>query len=212
MSGEQGYGKYVAFCGIVKSGKGTQIGLLEGDLKEKYPGREVVMVIEPGGTDIANALRKLVQGTYFGEEMNLVTEALIYAAARAQSVPALVRPVLKRGGIVLSDRCYVDSLAIQGFGRGGPLNLIGEVNYAAIGATRPDKVLVLDLELRKALARGLDPAEDKFEGFGVEFWERVRGGYKFLAEKEPGLITIVDAEGTKEEVRLRVSQALLGVV
>ena len=97
MSGEQGYGKYVAFCGIVKSGKGTQIGLLEGDLKEKYPGREVVMVIEPGGTDIANALRKLVQGTYFGEEMNLVTEALIYAAARAQSVPALVRPVLKEG-------------------------------------------------------------------------------------------------------------------
>lgn len=156
-------GKYIVFEGIVGSGKTTQSKLLAERLKATW-------TREPGGSEIADAIREIVQGTEFGETMEPVCEAYLYAASRAQTLRAIVKPILDKGGTVVADRSVFTSLTYQAVARGLGMETILEINKIAVGDIWPDKVFYIDLPVEMALARTADTVGDKFEKFGPDFF------------------------------------------
>lgn len=197
---------YIVFEGMVGSGKSTQSKKLLEYLQEKYPEKEVILVREPGSTIIAQEIRLLAQSRVFEEEMDSICEAYLYAASRAQSLRHLVRPTLDAGGIVISDRSFISSLAFQGEGRGVGLDRILEINHRAIEGILPDLVIHLYGDIAHSLARTSDSTGDKFEKMGVDFFEKVDRGYRKASEL-PILQKVwmdIDGRGTIEEVFERI--------
>ncbi len=201
---------YIVFEGVVGTGKSTQSKQLLTYLQQKFPNRQIIWTREPGGSEIAEAIRKVVQGTPFNEQMDPVCEAYLYAAARAQSLRTVVAPVLASGGIVIADRSFLTSVAWQGFGRELGFDAIWKINEAAVGEFLPNLVFCLDLDPTEALRRTSDAAGDKFESLPPAFFARCRDGYNFLANhpKFSNLWQTIDAAGTKEEVFQRILERL----
>lgn len=156
-------GFYLVFEGVVGCGKTTQSRLTFEKLKADNPARQVVWTKEPGGSEIADQIRKVVQGTPFEEEMEPLCEQHLYAASRSQTLRKVIRPVLGAEGIVVSDRSVITSMAYQGFGRGLGVGTVLEINRLAVGDIWPDKVLVINTDLGTALGRARDFSGDKFE-------------------------------------------------
>lgn len=172
-------GFYIVFEGIVGCGKTTQSKLLVERLREEFPKKEVVWTREPGGSEIAGAIRKVVQATEFEEEMEPVCEAYLFAAARAHTLRRIVQPVIKRWGLVVSDRSFITSIAYQGAGRGLDPEMVLEINKVAVNGLQPDVVFFLDVPPGIALARARDRFGDKFERFNIEFFDRAMRGYDY---------------------------------
>lgn len=193
-------GTYIVFEGIVGSGKTTQSKLLVKRLKKEFPDRDVVWTREPGGSEIAGVIRKIVQGTEFEEEMDPICEAYLYASARAQSLRKVVLPVIERGGIVVSDRSYLTSIAYQGAGRGLAYELIMEINKIAVDGINPDKVFFISLDPKTSLSRTRDKAGDKFEKLDVDFFKKALAGYEFAQKKLAGVWENVDGSGSVEKI------------
>lgn len=195
---------YFVLEGIVGCGKSTQSKLLTENLRRRYPGREIVLTREPGGDEVADAIRKVVQGTTFSIEMDPVCEAYLYAASRAQTLRKVVKPVLDRGGIVISDRSLFTSLTYQAVARGLGVDTILEINKIAVGDLWPTAVFYIDLAVKTALERCFDKSGDKFESLGEDFFEKCRDGYLQLANRYPETFLTIDGQGTIEEVGQRV--------
>ena len=202
---------YIVFEGIVGTGKTTQSKLLAAWLKEQLPHRQVLWTREPGGTEISDVVRSVVQGTSFNETMHPLCEAYLYAASRAQSLRSVVKPCLDSGGIVVADRSFITSLVYQGHACGIGINTAWGINSFAVGDVVPDLVIYLDLPVNVALARAKDQAGDKWEKLGIDFFTNVETGYK-IGAKLPQLAGVrwinVSAEGTPEQVFERVVFAI----
>ncbi|MEK6917028.1 MAG: dTMP kinase [Nanoarchaeota archaeon] len=199
-------GIYIVLEGIVGTGKTTQATKLHEYLKKKFPDRQVLLTREPGGTQISESIRTLVQGTSFSEKMTAETEAYLYAASRAQSLRTIVEPVLKKEGIVISDRSVISSLAYQGIARKLGIKKIMEINKIAIEGFMPDLILFFDLNPEIGLKRTFDKNGDKFESKSVDFFNKITDGYNEIAqlpEFKQNWKTI-DALGSKEEVFNRI--------
>ncbi|NBS68536.1 dTMP kinase [bacterium] len=201
---------YIIFEGVVGTGKTTQSKMLQEALQGYFPKKEVLWTREPGGSEIAEAIRKVVQGTVFQEEMDPTCEAYLYAAARAQSLRAAVLPVLERGGIVIADRSVITSVAWQGYGRGMGKEKIMKMNAFATEGIAPDVIFYLRSNLEEALGRTFDAAGDKFEKFPKAFFEMCERGYeeiksdlRFVSQWED-----IDARGTREEVHGRIMKRM----
>src|SRR5262249_36587588 len=159
-------------------------------------GVSVLATSEPDGTPLGAGLRRLL-----GEVDRVVplTETLLFAASRAEHVERVIQPALAAGQVVLCDR-YVDStVAYQGYGRGVPLETIGQLNRLATAGLMPDLTLVLDLDVAEGLRRvrarrGALAACDPFERLALEFHERVRKGYWAIRDREPERGTGIDAD------------------
>ena len=200
-------GCFIALEGGEGAGKSTQAKLLEAWLREE--GYDVVLTHEPGDTEVGQKLRRIVLDPATGE-ISHRTEALLYAADKAEHVDAVVAPALARGAVVVSDR-YVDStLAYQGAGRA---LLDREVERIARWATddlRPNLTVVLDLPPAQGLTRFEE--RDRIEGESVEFHERVRDMFLQLASGHPEHYLVVDArapiEAIAAEIRARVEPLL----
>lgn len=193
-------GRYIALEGIVGNGKSSQAPLLADRLRTHIH-REVGLFREPGSTEVAEAIRSLVQGTLFiNEEMIARCESLLYAAARTQLVIPVIYPLLSRGGWAVTDRCFVSSLAIQGVVKRLGVGEVEGINYYAIRSVRPDLVVVIDTPVKLALPRVANQPGDKFENLPIRFWEEVRAAYIYLASIYPGLIKVVDGDGEIEEI------------
>jgi len=175
---------YIVFEGIVASGKTTHSKKLYDYLSNKFPEKEVVWTREPGSTEIAKSVRKLVQATKFNEEMDGICETYLYAASRAQSLIQVVKPILANKGIVVSDRSFITSMAFQGYGRKIGHKIIYEINKTAVDNCIPDLIIFLDLDIDTALKRAVDQDGDKFERLGREFFEKVRKGYLEISKME----------------------------
>lgn len=199
-------GCYIVFEGVVGTGKTTQSKQLQTYLAHRFPEREVVWTREPGGSEIAEAVRELVQGTTFSEAMDPVCEAYLYAASRSQTLRTIVKPVLDRGGIVIADRSFLSSIAWQGFGQGVGFDTVWSINQPAVGAYIPDIILCLDLDIFAGMSRTFDAAGDKFEKFPPEFFARCRDGYAYLAQHERfrDRWRTIDARGNREDVFSRI--------
>jgi len=196
---------YIVFEGIVGTGKSTLANKLLSYLQVRLD-KEVVLTREPGGTEIADTIRNVVQGIEFEEEMEPICEAYLYAASRAQSLRKVVRPVLERGGVVISDRSFLSSLTNQAFGRELGFDRVYGINREAIRDLMPDLIIYLVFDIEKGMERAFDKKGDKFERMGEDvyrsFYKRVSDGYEFVSQHpdfKDKWITI-DASGTVEEV------------
>ena len=193
-------GYFISFEGSDGVGKSTQIKLLESYLKDL--GHELLVLREPGGTQISEAIREILLDKN-NAKMSESAELLLYEAARAQLCEELIKPALVRGVTVIADRFYDSSLAYQGFGRGIDLNEVQSLNEFATGGLKPDITFLLHLP--NSLSRKLiDHEADRLELAGEEFMSRVQTGFLEIAKAEPERIKLIDASGSKEEVFSRI--------
>jgi dTMP kinase len=207
-SSESGW--FVAFEGVEGSGKSTQVARLAAYLDAH--GYEVVRTREPGGTQVAEAVRSvLLDGGL--EAMDDRTEALLYAAARAEHVAKVIGPALDRGAIVLTDRYLDSSLAYQGFARGLGIDEVADVNRWAVGTRVPDLVVLLHVDVEDGLSRAArrrddGDAADRLEAEDVAFHRRVAQGFAELAARSPDRYVVVDADADVDTVAARVRAAV----
>ncbi|MFZ2502814.1 MAG: dTMP kinase, partial [Nocardioides sp.] len=188
-------GLFVCFEGGEGAGKSTQSKLLSAWLEEQ--GHEVVLTFEPGDTEVGRKIRQIVLDPATGE-LSDRTEALLYAADKAEHVDTVVEPALARGAVVITDR-YVDStLAYQGAGRTLALAEVEAIARWATGDLRPHLTVVLDLAPQAGLDRFAE--RDRIEGESAEFHERVRAGFLALAARSPQHYLVLDARAPVPEI------------
>src|SRR3954447_4470040 len=165
-------GLFVTFEGIDRSGKTTQSRMLCEAL-----GDEALAVREPGGTEVGERLRELLKDSQITVAPE--TEALMFAAARAELVAQVIKPALEQGRVVVSDRFLDSSLAYQGAARGVGVEEVAAVNALATGGLEPDLTFLLLLDPAEAERRAGE--SDRFEDEGRELQERVLTAYEELA-------------------------------
>lgn len=188
---------FITFEGPDGSGKSTIIQKVYDYLIENN--YDVIKTREPGGSPIAEKIRNLILDTE-NTKMGYRTEALLYAASRAQHVEETILPALNENKIVLCDRFLISSLAYQGVGRDLGIENVRKINEFAINGVFPDFVLFFDVDPITTLKRksSLDTA-DRLEKEGNNFHERVYNGYKEILNSEKN-IEIIDATQSVEDV------------
>ncbi|HET8683743.1 MAG TPA: dTMP kinase [Micromonosporaceae bacterium] len=215
-------GLFVVYEGGEGAGKSTQVQLLADALRAQ--GREVVVTREPGATDIGLRIRRLLleSGSAAGGPgggMEAVTlapraEALLYAADRAHHVATVVRPALRRGAVVVSDRYVDSSLAYQGAGRTLPVDEVSWLSRWATGGLKPDLVVLLDVEPAVGLARADSRGHgaDRLESESLSFHERVRYAFLDLASADPGRYLVLDARQPVAELTSAAVERVLALL
>lgn len=202
-----GEGFFITFEGIEGSGKTTQINFLADYLRTK--GYEVLVSREPGGTALGEKIRQLLLDPQY-DSMDYRTEILLYAADRAQHVKEKIKPALKEGKIVISDRFADSNLAYQAVGRGLDYEMVYQINNWVIDSCWPDLTFILDIDIKEGLKRAralsADSTGDRLEREVDEFHQRVREAYLEMAEKER--FALVDAGGTKNEVQEEIKKII----
>ena len=196
-------GKFVTFEGGEGCGKSTHIDHLVARLRKV--GRTVMVVREPGGTEVGEQIRHILQYSKRSAAMVPEAELLLFCASRAQLVREIIQPALARGDVVIGDR-FLDSTAVyQGIGRKLNPDNVAAINRFAVGDCVPDLTLVIDLDPRIGLerARGRE-LFDRMENQTLEFYERVRRGYLDLAKREPKRVKVIDGNQSIDAVEEQI--------
>ncbi|MGO9495488.1 MAG: dTMP kinase [Solirubrobacteraceae bacterium] len=191
-------GRLITIEGIDGAGKSTLAAALVDALRDR--GVEVSLLREPGGVPAAERIRDLVIDP--GLHVTARTEALLYAAARAQLVEEAIEPLLRDGRWVLLDRFIDSSLAYQGGGRELGIDSVRAINEFAIRTAWPDRTLLLmiDSGLGRSRSQSRAGAPDRLEREQNEFFDRTAAAYLELAAEDPGRIRKVDATRPPDEV------------
>lgn len=207
-------GTFITFEGIDGSGKSTQLRFLNNFLRSK--GCEALLTREPGGTKLGLRLREaLLDAT---EEVDPLTELLVFAADRAQHVRRVLVPALERGEVVISDRYADATVAYQGAGRGFKPELISQIVQLATGGLKPDLTLLFDVSIGDATTRttrrstgksASKDARDRLDIEDADFHTRVRDAYLRIAKAEPERIKVIDTSGPVERTHERVKQVIV---
>jgi len=208
-------GTFITFEGIDGSGKSTQLRLLNNFLRAH--GLNPLITREPGGTPVGLRLRAaLLDAT---EEVDPLTELLVFAADRAQHVRRVIRPALESGHIVISDRYADATVAYQGAGRGFPPELIAEIVQLATEGLKPDLTVLFDVAIEESTSRTTrrstgksssnKTGRDRLDIEDAEFHSRVREAYLRIASAEPERVKIVDASGPVEQTQERVKELVV---
>jgi dTMP kinase len=205
-------GIFITFEGIDGTGKTTQQHLVAQVLRDR--GYDVVESREPGGTQLAESVRKLVLDASL--PLTTDTQTLLYLAARSEHVNKLLRPSLAAGKIVICDRFSDSTLVYQGLAQGKSiteLDTLRQLNAFATGGLVPDLTLVFDASPEALLARRVQRGvSDRYEQQGLEFQQHLRAGFLQLAKHEPQRIKLIDAGGNVEEVSRAVLIAIDSVL
>ncbi|MBQ9210853.1 MAG: dTMP kinase [Clostridia bacterium] len=205
---EKPRGAFLSMEGLDGSGKSTQMEKLTQTL-EKF-GFEVVHSREPGGTPIGEKIREILLSRE-NMEMTEVTEALLYAAGRAQHVREKIRPAIAAGQVLLCDRFLDSSVAYQGGGRQLGVDQVLAINAPAVEETLPLLTVYLDLDHRTSLKRRSEASQlDRMEVEKEEFHARVEEGYHELIRRNPERYVVVDARGDREIIAEHIAKAVLG--
>lgn len=192
-------GVFITFEGGDGSGKSTQVAKLAETLRQR--GHSVVATREPGGTPIAEKIRSVLLDPA-NHEMGDRTEALLFAAGRAEHVHHLIRPALDRGEIVISDRFMDSSIVYQGMGRGlGASDVMG-LNMWATDNLKPDLTILLDVESNLGLDR-ID-TKDRIEQASIEMHQKVRQGFLQLADRDPDRYLVISAAQSIDDIAVQV--------
>ncbi|MDO9485859.1 MAG: dTMP kinase [Actinomycetota bacterium] len=194
---------FIVLEGPDGSGKSTQARLLVEHLVSR--GRQVVQTREPGGTPAAEAIRSLVLNPQFAG-LDDRTEALLFAAARAEHVAQVIRPALQQGAVVVCDRYIDSSIAYQGVGRSLGVERIRELSLWATADLLPDLTLVLDLDAAEGMSRVGE--RDRLELEPQEYHDRVRRAFVELAIHDPERYRVISASGSIQEVAQRIRHAV----
>jgi dTMP kinase len=198
-------GLFITFEGTEGCGKSTQVQQLVERLGAA--GRTDVLVLrEPGGTAIGEEIRHTLQHSQDNRAMTPETELLLLNASRAQLVREIIRPALAAGRLVLCDRFYDSTTAYQGYGRQLDLKLIRQLTGVAVGDTRPDLTLLLQVTPEVSADRlrqrrsSAPPVRDRMEEADPGFFERVSQGYAAIAAAEPDRVFAINANGSAKSV------------
>lgn len=199
-------GLFVSFEGIDGSGKSTQARALADRLRAQ--GHDVVLTREPGGSDGAEAIRRLlVEGD--PDRWSAETEILLFNAARRDHVEKTIRPALNAGAIVITDRFADSTRVYQGAARASLRPLVDQLHDLVIGI-EPDLTFMIDMDPETALARGLarQSGEDRFEELGLGFQQALRAGFLALARTHPDRIQVIDGARAPDAVAADVAARL----
>ena len=194
-------------------GKSTQLERVAAALRSGSD-REVLAARSPGGTSVAEKIRTVLKTREPGEELLPETELMLFGACHAQMCEYTIRPVLERGGIVISDRFTDSTLVYQGCARRIDPEMVRRVNEFACRGIRPDLTLVLDIPVELGLRRAAERSgvtaaqDDRFDSESVTFHEAVRNGFLELASREPERFAVIDASASPEQV----TQSILKVI
>ena len=187
---------FITFEGIDGSGKSTQIRLLRTYFESKNI--DAHLFREPGGTELSEQIRSLL--LHGGEEMDPVTELLLFSAARSQLISEKVLPLLETGKVVILDRFYDSTTAYQGYGReSAPLNQIDQLNKIASHNLVPDITFYLEVSPESAANRTAGAEKDRMERSGSHFFAKVAEGFRKLSQQEKRFVTI-NGEKDIEEI------------
>lgn len=186
-------GFFIAFEGGDGAGKSTQVKLLAAALQGEF---DVVTTREPGGSDVAEHIREVLLNP--NHRIDGITEALLFAAARADHVSKVIRPALEQNSIVISDRFVDSSIAYQGVARKVGIEKVRELNLWATNFLEPDLTIVLDVSTDAGLARAQEP--NRMENESSDFHEVVKSAFLQLAEKNPERYLVVSAHQSREEL------------
>lgn len=202
-------GAFITFEGIDGCGKSTQLRMLAGELRVR--GLPVIATREPGGTPLGQKLRTALLDVK--EEVDPLTELLVFAADRAQHVRKHLLPALERNQIVLSDRYADATVAYQGAGRGFKPELIEEIVLLATDGLKPDLTLLFDLSVADAAIRTRKRVQnkrtDRLDVENEDFHMRVRNAYVEIAKAEPDRFRVIDARGSVDETQRRVMEIVI---
>ncbi|MBU1891184.1 dTMP kinase [Patescibacteria group bacterium] len=185
---------YIAFEGVDGAGKTTAATVVEATLRAQ--GREVVLVREPGGTPTGEEIRRIL--LHSDDSVAAWTEAMLFAASRAQLAVEVISPALKAGKVVLSDRTVYSSLAYQGGARGLGIEAVRQVNEAGLQGVWPAQVVLLRLDPEIGLER--EDVHDRISIEGLALQRKVADAYDVLAHEEPERFIVVDASQPLEMV------------
>ncbi|MEY4429245.1 MAG: hypothetical protein RLZZ182_1934 [Pseudomonadota bacterium] len=192
-------GLFVSVEGIDGAGKTTHVNALQA--RWEAQGRDVVRTREPGGTELAEALRELV----LHQAMDPLTESLLVFAARRDHLIRVIEPALARGAWVLCDRFTDATFAYQGGGRGFDLQVLSTLEGWVQQGRQPDLTLVFDVDPAVAAARlSAARAPDRFEAQDLDFFRRVQAGYQARMDANPERFARVDAGQSIEQVAEQV--------
>jgi dTMP kinase len=196
-------GKFITFEGGEGCGKSTRIDHLVARLRKLN--RAVLVVREPGGTEVGEQIRHILQYSKQSAAMVPETELLLFCASRAQLVREVIQPTLARGDIVIGDRFLDSTTVYQGVGRKLSVDNVAAINSFAVGDCIPDLTLVIDLDPRVGLerARGRE-LFDRMESQSLEFYERVREGYLDLAKRESKRVKVIDGKQSIEAIEKQI--------
>ena len=199
-------GKFISIEGVEGAGKSTNI---EAN-KQYLVGKEIDFVVtrEPGGTVLAEKIRRLLLHISDDAPAEL-TELLLIFAARAQHIEKVIQPALENGRSVICDRFTDATYAYQGGGRGLKTSVISELESMVQGELRPDLTIILDLDPEAGLVRAKERGElDRFETEKDEFFEKVRSAYLDIAISNPDRCFVINAGQSIEQVRADIINLL----
>lgn len=195
-------GFFITMEGPDGSGKSTQIKKLKEFLESN--GHEVILTREPGGTRISEEIRNIILNKE-NTEMDYVTEALLYASARAQLVAEVINPALNKGQTVICDRFVDSSIVYQGIARGLGIDLVERINQAAIRECVPNLTLLLKISPDVGINRkALQGDKDRLELEALAFHEKVFTGYLMLEERYPDRVIGLDASNPIDELHKEI--------
>ena len=199
-------GSLITFEGIDGSGKSTQIQMLENELNNL--GVEYKTFREPGGTELSEKIRKILLDK---ENIELIStaESLLFAAARAQLTAEQIKPAIEKGKFVICDRFTDSTIAYQGYGRGLDIKQLEEINYIATAGLTPDITFILDISPEVAAVRMEAEASDRMEETGVDFFRRIRGGYRQIKEQNPNRYRLINGEQSPENVFKEIKEIIM---
>jgi len=201
-------GKLITLEGVDGAGKSTHLQFIADAIRMQggSGGRHVVVTREPGGTELAERLRR----TILEEPMDPVAETFLVFAARTDHVARVIRPAMEAGTWIVCDRFTDATVAYQGGGKGVPLELIDRLGVAAHSGLTPDRTLVFDCtyEVAKKRLAASGKKLDRFEREDREFFERVRAAYLDLARAQPERVRVVDASAEPAQIRKALEQHL----
>jgi len=204
-------GTFITFEGIDGSGKSTQLKLLGNFLRAN--GCDALLTREPGGTTLGLRLRAALLDAM--EEVDPLTELLVFAADRAQHVRRMLRPELEAGRVVISDRYADATVAYQGAGRGFSPELISQIVQLATEGLKPDLTLLFDVPITESTNRttrrsnNKTATRDRLDIEHADFHTRVRDAYLQIALAEPERVKLIDSSGPVERTQERVRAIII---
>ncbi|HXU92516.1 MAG TPA: dTMP kinase [Gallionella sp.] len=198
--------KFITFEGMDGAGKSTHLAWFADELRQR--GVDVVVTREPGGTPLGEQLREML----LNQPMSIGTEALLMFAARHEHVEQVIKPALRAGKWVLSDRFTDASFAYQGGGRGMDWDKLTQLEQWVHGDLQPDLTLFFDVPVEVARQRLSNNASlDRFEQEQSDFFERVRAGYHRRIGQNPPRYAVIDAAQSMDSVKHQLEKIVLSI-
>jgi dTMP kinase len=198
--------RFITFEGVDGAGKSTHLEWFAETLRKR--GMEVLVTREPGGTPVGERLREIL----LNEPMHAETEALLMFAARFEHIEQVIKPALRRGAWVVSDRFSDASFAYQGGGRGVPLDKLEQLERWVHADLQPDLTLLFDIPIEVARQRlSNNVTLDRFEQEQGSFFEKVRQAYLERYRKTPGRFVLIDAAQSLDKIKHDLEEVISSI-